>query len=267
MKKMEGGARDMRAEGGVTASAQSGLERAFERDGFRGGLIESVGKFRDVRGTALDRDCPLPDRWNHLRKSERPEFQAGPTGDAEPRQSRRGEHRAIGYALFGDFFQARLDVAANLAEPHRRKKFRELEPSARTTGRDRFRRRFAGAEHEHIADIRPRQIAGDAEARCHFTRQIFRAVHRHIRLAAQQRGFELTGKQAFPTLVLERPVRLPIAGRDDFQQLRLDAKNLPQTRRDHRGLRERERTLSGREDYFFNHGDTENTEEVTDRSP
>ena len=113
-------------------------------------------------------------------------------------QSCRGEHSPVGHMLFTDLAEAGVHVATDHGESRRREESGELQPPARAARRNVLRLPGSAAHHQHVARIGAGKIAGDRQARRHFAREVFGAVHREVSFAPQKRCSSSPVKSPLP---------------------------------------------------------------------
>ena len=81
----------------------------------------------------------------------------------------------------------------------------------------------ARAQDEHVARVLAGQVARGRKPRDGLAGQVLRAVDREVRLPPEERRLELACEEPLAPLLLERPLRLPVARRDELEQLALGA--------------------------------------------
>jgi hypothetical protein len=207
----------------VASAAERRLDRPLEAQGAGRRRVEHARKPRLVRRPALDRDRALADGGHHALEADRAELDAGPGADPEALQARRGEDRAVGHpwsAIFLSRVSTLPRISTNSAPPKgaaacsRRRGL----PVASVLGRRHARSAGRACPWDPRGEGSPPSQPGRGLAR-----QVLRAVDRDVGLAPQEGRLELAGEEALAPLLLERPLRLPVARRHELQELALGA--------------------------------------------
>ena len=130
----------------------------------RGLRAQGYAIFFRLPGAAFQCNRALPGGGNHFSNRQRFEHQAGKFFDAQSLQPGGGEEGGVGFAG-GDFFQARVQVAAHFRPFHVGPPRPRLRPAARAAGGDAARNFNVRAAHEHVARVGARQKSGERQAR------------------------------------------------------------------------------------------------------
>ena len=228
------------AEGNLAAAFERGEQRAFGDDGAaRFGVVELFerGGSLGVVGAAFDADGALADGGQE-------NFGREDFGDAmrqaEAIESGFGEHDGVVFTAF-DFAEARVHVAAEVANVEIGAKMKELRATAETAGADASAFAKSGkigavVGDEAVADVFAAQNRGKRKAGRRFCRNVFDAVNGDVDGIVEQSFFELFDEDSLPADFGERSLREFVATRFDDDDFAFDAGGLEDLAADELGL-------------------------------